>query len=230
MAKRDSKLPQQSADNRLIDADGELRQPIGVPDDMPGTYDKKQHRFRPRSPELHFTTSIYIDRAAELLRTQAEKVYDRQDLLIVQCDIMSVDSDRARFRLESLRMGKTTGRLEGTMQRWQGNLTRVDVNVQYFTYNDDERWTTQLIVGELVVGIVGALGVQVLLMKVFGVSFEKSAIPVWVLAAVVVFIGIKNALIPGPRITHVMAKRDITELTTILTSTFSEHDLQWINQ
>lgn len=232
MRKRDLQPSQPSADNSLIDTDGELKRPVRMPkaDDDSAIYtDKKQDRFRPRSPELHFTTSLYIDRAAALLQAQAEKAKDRQDLPIVQCDVASIDSDRVRFKLEALRMGKLTGRLEGTMQRWQGSLTRVDVEVQHFTYNDTERLTTTLIVGVLVMSIVGALNVQIFLMEVFGVSYEMSAIPVWALAAVVMFKGIRNVSSSEGRITQVMAQQDISELTEVLASTFSEHDLQWIN-
>lgn len=238
MTKRDLKPSQQSADNNLIDADGELKRPVRVPiaDDYPATYtDKKQDRFRPSSPELHFTMSLYIDRAVELLRTQAETINDRQDLPIIQCDVTSVDSDRAHFKLESLRMGKRTGRLEGTMQRWQGSLTRVDVNVQQFSH-DVERRATLSVGAMLGLGVIGAAVMAILCMQALGVPPEKSTPPlaavigVLALAALAFHEDIIQPRFRRNRITHAMAQRDVDELTGVLTKIFSEHDLQWINQ
>lgn len=225
-------------DNNFIGTDGELQQSVNlpIPDDRPATYtNKKQDHFRPRSPEMHFTTSLYLDRAVELLRSQTEKPNDGRDLLVVQCEVTSVDSDRARFKLQSLRMGKTTGRLEGTMQRWQGSLTRVDVDVQHFSHNAEHRvmLTTGAVLG---LGVVGALGVSILCMQALGVPPEKSSPPlvaligVLALALLVFHEDIIQPRIRRTRITDATAQRDVDELTAILTSIFGEHDLQWINQ
>lgn len=237
MKKRDLKPSQQSADNGLIDADGELKRPVRMPkaDDYPATYtDKKQDRFRPSSPELHFTTSLYIDRAVALLRTQAEKANERQKSPIVQCDVTSIDSDRARFKLESLRMGKVTGRLEGTMQRWQGSLTRVDVDVQQFSH-DVERRATLTVGAMLGLGVIGASVMSILCMQALGVPPEKSTLPlaaligVLALAALAFHEDIIQPRFRRTRITDATAQRDVDELTEVLTKIFSEHDLQWIN-
>lgn len=237
MTKHKSNRPQQSPDNRLIDTDGELRQPVSVPmpDDIPGTYDKKQERFRPRSPELHFTTSLYIDRAGELLRSHAAKTGDRQDSLVVQCEVTNIDSDRARFKLEALRMGKTTGRLEGTMQRWQGSLTRVDVDVQQFSH-DIERPATLTVGGMLGLGVIGASVMSILCMQALGVPPEKSTPPLAILIGVLALAALafhEDIIQPRfrrNRITDAIVERDIDELTEVLTSIFGEYDLQWINQ
>lgn len=237
MAKRDTYLPQQSVNKDLMGMDGELKQAVNVPipDNLPTTYaDKKQDRFRPRSLELHFTTSLYIDRAAALLQAQAQKVNDRQDLFVVQCDVISVDSDRTRIRLESLRRGKPTGRLEGTMQRWQGSLTRVDMAVQHFSHNLERRAT--LAVGAILgLGVIGASAVSVLCMQALDVPPEKSTMPLAVLTsvlalvAVVIYESIIHSRFRRIRITEAMALRDVDELTAILTSVFGEHDLHWVN-
>ncbi|MCL4876592.1 MAG: hypothetical protein KJ064_08040 [Anaerolineae bacterium] len=237
MTKREPNLHQQLTDNDLIGTDGELRRPASVPmaDDIPGTYDKKQDRFRPRSPELHFTTSLYIDGAVELLRSQPAKTGNRQGLPIIQCDVTSVDSDRARFKLEALRMGKTTGRLEGTMQRWQGSLTRVDVDVQQFSH-DVERRATLTVGAMLGLGVIGAAVMAILCMQALGVPPEKSTPPlaavfgVLALAALAFHEDIIQPRFRRTRITDAIVQRDVDELTEVLTSIFGEYDLQWINQ
>lgn len=237
MKKRNPNLFQQSADNCLIDMDGELKQSliVPIPDDVPDNYYKKQGRFRPRSPELHFTTSLYIDRAVELLHIEVEKMNDREGVPIIQCEVKSVDADRARFKLESLRMGKTTGRLEGTMQRWQGSLTRMDVDVQQFSH-DAERRATLIVGGMMGLGVIGASVMSILCMQALGVPPEKSTPPLAVLIGVLALAALafhEDIIQPRfrkTRITNAMAQRDVDELTEVLSSIFGEHDLQWINQ
>lgn len=238
MTKQGKNLPQKYETNDLIGMDGELRRPLdeSIPDDLPHNYaDKKRDTFRPRSPELHFTTSLYIDRAIELLYAQAEKANDRRDLLIIKCSIDSLDADRARFKLESLRMGKMTGRLEGTIQRWEGSLIRVDVDVQHFSH-DVGRRATLAVGGVLGLGVVGALVVQFLCMQALGVPPEESAMPLVTLTSILALIavaiheGITQTQFRRERITDAIAQRDVDELITILTNTFGEHNLQWVNR
>ena len=111
----------QNTDDNLIGLDGELNTPVDALTSMVDSTkhtDKKQDHFRPDFSAYKFTSSLYIDQAIEALRENALKTNnERKDLLIIKCDVVRVDFDRARFKLESERMGKITFMLVGTMQR-----------------------------------------------------------------------------------------------------------------
>ncbi len=125
--------------------DGELSGPVEAPQpgkslaDFNTRKSKSRSRFRPRFPEYHFSVAVPITRAIDTLHDQVDAFNAGLPVDILYCETTMLDSDRARFTLTTRDSHKTGVQLSGTMQRWEGDRTRIDIDVSLQSPNQLRR-------------------------------------------------------------------------------------------
>lgn len=196
---------------------------------------KSESRFRPRYPEIHFTSSLYIDDAVEHLQKQILEANNRMDTLIIRGFVSRVDEDRARFEINAIRMGFTTVCFVGTMQRWQGDKTRVDVDIQYspksVKVSGKKRYSTSDRVAILFIVLCVLTSLVGLIMTIT----RQSGAPILLFVTLILFI-IIGGLSEASKDVHgheqvaspSLVGHDTDELTAVLNAVFSDYDMQWL--
>lgn len=188
--------------------------------------------FRPRFPELHFSTALFIDGAVRALEDQAAQARRIQpDGLAIDCETYRQDPDRARFRLSGSRGVRRTAELIGTMQRWEGDRTRIDGDFKLYPVAEPKRqnaasaftavFTLVLIfVGVLVQLISGAFPGE-LMIALFIIAIIGSIIASYTERANQEQRRLKQAL-------NAQESHDLNLLVDILVAAYRSHDVQWI--
>ena len=220
------KLPQRKLDDNPTGLDGELDIPLDTPAPMPSSTkyrDKKQNNFGRSSSKLQFTSSLYIDEAVTNLRKNVQKMNSNEDLLFVKCDLIRIDPDHIRFHLESDHLGKTLLIMKGTMQRWQGSRTRVDINVR------DEKHsrisTANVVV--MVYACVLAIG-AFMLPFLYSSNKDEPWLIILVGVMFLMFYVIPNLLRNDKTVKITQYELDVLDF--VLLDTFNHHDIQWLSK
>ena len=215
---------QRKIDDDPIGLDSELDMPLNTPAPMPSSpkyKDKKQDNFRRLSSKLQFTSSLYIDEAVTNLRKNVQKANNNKSLLFIKCDLIRIDPDRVRFHLESDHMGTTILIMKGTLQRWQGSRTRVDVNIR-----DEKRSRISKVVG-IVYACALVIGAFTLPFAYYSSNNEP-----WFIILLGVMLLLFYVI---PNLSHNDKPVEITQyeldvLGFILLDTFHHHDIKWLSK
>ncbi|MBZ0278944.1 MAG: hypothetical protein K8I60_22550 [Anaerolineae bacterium] len=220
-------------------ADGELYRPAAVPQADEQIFDdaaaksKDRGAFRPKFPEYHFSIDLPIDLVINTLHDRVDEFNYGLPTVILICETTRLDSDRARFTLATRDAHKTGVKLTGTMQRWEGDRTRFDVDVVLnggqFQGNSptvdffDFMWI--LILSGLVLIVFRLAGQG---------SFDSLGIipQILISVAVIIYIAWRFPLRTrrqrqSQRVSNA-AQRDADSLTDVLIKALSQHDVQWI--
>ncbi|MBL8156259.1 MAG: hypothetical protein JNM70_18915 [Anaerolineae bacterium] len=231
-------MPQPERKSRpdWLETDGEIRQAApdaGLMGVLDGLRAKKgAGTFRPRFPELHFSTDLFIDDAVQALEVQAARAGRVQpDGLLIDCETSRQDSDRARFRLSGRRAGHQTSQLVGTFQRWEGDRTRIDGDFKLYPVTEAKPGNSAGVFTGLSVLVLMAVGVLVL--------YTSGSFPAEILIAMVM-IGVIGSTISSymqradqeqRRLKHALnaqESHDLNLLVDILIAAYRDHDVQWI--
>lgn len=231
--------PEPDTTRPVSGADGELYRPAAVSQDDEHIFDaaaksKDRGAFRPKFPEYHFSIDLPIDLAINTLYDRVDKFNYGLPTVILICETTRLDSDRARFTLATRDAHKTGVKLTGTMQRWEGDRTRFDVDVVLnaggqFQGNSptvdffDFMWI--LILSGLVLIVFRLAGQG---------SFDALGLIPQILISVAVIFYIAWR---SPQKTYrrresvkalIAAQRDADDLTDVLIKALAQHDVQWI--
>jgi hypothetical protein len=228
--------PERQSRPDWLETDGEIRHPepnaswAGVLDDLPSK--KGADLFRPRFPELHFSAALFIDDAVRLLVDQAIRARSiMPDGLLIECETARQDSDRVRFRLSGRRSGRQTAQLVGTLQRWEGDRTRIDGDFKLYPItqpkqaNSASRLTGLTVLALMFAGIFSLL--------------RSGTFPAELMIAMTV-IGMIGSIISSymqraeqeqRRLKHAFnaqESHDLNLLVDILVAAYRDHDVRWI--
>lgn len=231
------KQPERKSRPDWLGTDGEIRQPepdsglTGVLDDL--RVKIGAGAFRPRFPELHFSAGLYIDDAVRALEDQAAQANRVQpDGLLIECETSREDSDRARFRLSGRRAGHQTAQLIGTLQRWEGDRTRIDGDFKLYPITEAKQGNSA--------GVLTGLAVLVLMFAGIISLLRSGTFPAELMIAMVM-IGVIGSTISSymqradqeqRRLKHALnaqESHDLNLLVDILVAAYRDHDVQWIN-
>jgi hypothetical protein len=220
-----------------LNPDGEFDEPLPVPDrsaDAPDFYEKDKERssFRPPLPEYHFSVAMPINLALLALDLSAYRFNaTRADGLRVQFEQTRLNDDRARFVLSARRGGLNTARIVGSMERWEGDHTRIDADVGPGVHPLSRVAITLLGFGLAYMVLIWLLRAGGPLHPVLRTSVAIVMIVTLLAAA---FMGVttnhnnrrQNTRAPGPS----QADLDMDTLSELLAETFRVHDVQWIEK
>lgn len=223
--------------------DGELSSPVEAPQtgkslpDYNLTKSKSHSRFRPRFPEYHFSVALPITRAIDTLHDQVDAFNAGLPVDILYCETTMLDSDRARFALTTRDSHKTGVRLTGTMQRWEGDRTRIDIDVSLQSANQlgwryspmnmsGSSLALLLFIGTMLVffNALAALGFWI-----NGVNLQVILIGIVIISLAFPLQARRRAQSPATQEQYT-AQRDADSLTDILVQAFAQYDVQWIRQ
>lgn len=226
--------PSQKDNSEPSGADGELRSDWTRHLQAAAGKRKSGDRFRPRFPEYHFTTALYIEQAIQEMETAVPYADAcRTDGVRISCQIERLDSDRVHFKLAARRNGQVSAELVGSMQRWEGSLTRIDADVKTHWHGRWHGLGKILFVTILLVGI-GAFILYLLASRQVLTS-RAVVLPVAVVFAVLAVIwwaffqdGVHRAA-PSYSNSSVV-EQDADDLIEILIATFNDDDVQWVGQ
>ncbi|MBL8157239.1 MAG: hypothetical protein JNM70_23905 [Anaerolineae bacterium] len=228
--------PERKSRPDWLETDGEIRESApdagltGVLDDLRAK--KGTGTFRPRFPELHFSTALFIDDAIKTLVDQAVRARSiMPDGLLIECETSRQDSDRARFRLSGRRAGHQIAQLIGTFQRWEGDRTRIDGDFKLYPITEAKQGNSA--------GVITGLAVLVLMFAGILSLLRSGTFPAELMIAMVMIGVIGNTISSymqrterdQRRLKHALnaqESHDLNLLVDILVAAYRDHDVQWI--
>lgn len=222
-----------------LNPDGEFDEALPVPDsdfDPSALYPKDKGKaasgFRPLAPEYHFSAALPINLALLELDLSVYRFNAaRADVLRVQFEQTRLNADRARFVLSARRGALNTARIVGSMERWEGDRTRIDADV-----GPGMHPASRIAVGILGFGFAYMLLIWILRAggPLLPVLHTSVAIVMIVTLLAAAFLGLtsdqnnrqRNTRKSGPSQTDL----DMDTLSELLAETFRVHDVQWIEK
>jgi hypothetical protein len=223
-------------------SDGELNEALdthhtGHPlPDYSAAKPKGRDAFRPRFPEYHFSVALPVDLAITALHDQVDLFNDDLPADILTCETSRLDVDRARFMLATRDWRKTGVRLTGTMQRWEGNHTRLDVAISLHAGGQFTPFRRSLRKASSPTDSTNVLGLSALMLVIFYLLADNSDyLQVLLLLAFLIIMWAfplewRLRQRPGSEQHIYAAQRDANALTDLLINAFSDYDVRWINK
>lgn len=223
--------------------DGELSDPVetlltdkSLPEHS-SVKSKSRSRFRPRFPEYHFSVSLPITRAIDTLHDQVDTFNAGLPVDILYCETTMLDSDRARFTLTTRDSHKTGVQLTGTMQRWEGDRTRIDIDVSLQSPNQLRRRYRPTNLSGSSLAVLLFIGIMLIFFNMLAtLGFWINGINLQVILIAFVIISWAFPLQARRRAQsqatqeQYTAQRDADSLTDILVRAFKQYDVQWVRQ
>ncbi|MCB9452733.1 MAG: hypothetical protein H6672_14945 [Anaerolineaceae bacterium] len=156
---------------------------------------------------------------------------------MLKCETSQLDSDRAKFTLATRDAHKTGVKLTGTMQRWEGDRTRIDVDV---VLNTSSQVRTQHQLSDssnTSMTIIILFGVMLMFFRVLGDRnfWSPGTIPQLLVLMGVLIVALRIFPMEAKRRARskadralFTAQRSADGLTGLLVEAFTQYDVQWI--